>query len=139
MGRLGSLRYLYVGSADIEKDLSFHRDVLGGEVVWRFRRFGAEVAAVRHGEGPLLLLADHRPAGSVLPLYAVENLEALRAELSSQGFRAGHAVGTPDGPCLLMENPSGLAFGALEEHRPHALEEAYADPHNAYAVRESKK
>ncbi|HEX8439543.1 hypothetical protein [Archangium sp.] len=139
MGRLGPLRYLYVGSANVEKDLAFHQEVLGGELVWRFRKFGADVAAVRTGEGPLLLLADHRPPGSVLPLYVVDNLEALRAGLSGGGFRAGHTVATPDGPCLLVENASGFAFGALEEQRPRALEGAYADPKNAAAVRESKK
>ncbi|HYO55911.1 hypothetical protein [Archangium sp.] len=139
MGRLGPLRYLYVGSVNVEKDLAFHQEVLGGEQVWRFRKFGADVAAVRHQEGPLVLLADHRPAGSVLPLYAVEDLEALRAALVGGGLRVGHTVATPDGPCLLVENASGFAFGALEEQRPRALEAAYADPRNEAAVRESKK
>ncbi len=139
MGSLGPLRYLYVGSANVETDLSLHREVLGGELVWRFRKFGADVAAVRHGEGPLLLLADHRPAGSVLPLYAIDDLEALRARLSDMGLEAGPTVETPDGPCLLVKNASGFAFGALEEHRPRALEGAWADPHNTSAVRESRK
>lgn len=139
MGRLGPLRYLYVGSANVEKDLAIHREVLGGELVWRFRKFGADVAAVRHGEGPLLLLADHRPAGSVLPLYAVDDLEALRTELTGRGLEVGPTVATPDGPCLLVENVSGFAFGALEQHRPRALESAWADPHNTSAVRDTKK
>jgi hypothetical protein len=108
MGRLGPLRYLYVGSANVEKDLAFHQEVLGGELVWRFRKFGADVAAVRHQEGPLVLLADHRPAGSVLPLYAVDDLEALRAALVGKGLRLGHTVATPDGPCLLVENAAAV-------------------------------
>jgi hypothetical protein len=134
--RLGPLRYLYVGSADVEKDVAFHRDVLGGELVWRFRRFGADVAAIRHGAGPLLLLADHRPAGSVLPLYAVDSLKALRASLDERGLIAGPQVETPDGPCLLLKNASGFTLGALEERRPRALEEAYRDSGNTWAVRE---
>ncbi len=61
---LGRLVYLYVGSANLEGDLAYYRDVIGAAVVWHFRHFGAQVAALRVGAGPLLLLADHRPAPS---------------------------------------------------------------------------
>src|SRR3990172_4577782 len=58
----GRLRFLYVGARDMDQDLAYYRSVLGAERVWHFEAFGALVAAVRLGEGPLFLLADHRPA-----------------------------------------------------------------------------
>ena len=41
----------------------------GRELRWRFQHFGADVAAIDLGTRPTVLLADHRPTGSVLPIY----------------------------------------------------------------------
>src|SRR5581483_11522265 len=72
---LGRLEYLYVASADVERDLAYYRDVLGAEVVWDFREFGTRVAAVRLSERPpLYILAGHRKAPNVLPIFAVDDL-----------------------------------------------------------------
>src|ERR1700674_843642 len=93
------LAYLYVGSADVEADLSFYRDSLGGELVWRFQAFDADVAGGRLGEGPMLLLADHRPAPSVLPIFAVTDLEAAQEMLAAAGYTDTQTqVEVPDGP-----------------------------------------
>ncbi len=95
---LGPLRYLYVGSADVDADLAWYNEALGADLVWRFKAFGADVAAVRMdgggiGEeagasrgpprGPLVLLADHRPVPSVLPIYAVRSVPAMAARMAS--------------------------------------------------------
>src|SRR4051812_4451916 len=72
---LGTLAYLYIGTASFERDVAYYRDVLGAEVVWAFAGFGAKVAALRVCDSPLPLLADHRPAPSCMPVLAVENLE----------------------------------------------------------------
>ncbi|MFL5346244.1 MAG: VOC family protein [Hyalangium sp.] len=133
--RLGPLRYLYVGTARFAEDLAFYREVLGAELVWHFRRFGAEVAAVRLGEGPLYILADHRPAKSTLPIYAVEDLEAFRASAEARGLKGAHSVETPDGPCLVLHDPTGNELGALEEVRPRVLEGAWRTSGNTYAVK----
>jgi hypothetical protein len=114
MSQLGPLRYLYVGSVNVGTDVTFHQEVLGGELLWRFKRFGAEVAAIRHGGGVPLLLASHRTPGNVLPIYAVESLRVLRATLAEQGLAVGPSLETPDGPCTLLKNESGFVFGALE-------------------------
>src|SRR5436189_256462 len=60
-----TLEFLYVGTADFERDLAYYRDVLKAELVWNKTGFGAHVAAFRVSEGPLLLLADHPPAPSL--------------------------------------------------------------------------
>src|SRR5438045_2230164 len=65
------LRYLYVGSSDVDEDLPTWLALPGARLRWRFRRFGADVAAVDLGAPPVVLVADHRPAGSVLPIFAV--------------------------------------------------------------------
>src|SRR3989304_3520492 len=56
-----SLEYVYLGSRDFKRDLAYYRDVLGGEVMWNLEGFGAHVAAVRLGRGPLLPPPGPRP------------------------------------------------------------------------------
>ena len=69
------LRFLYVGSDDTSADLAAWLQVPGSSMRWRFQAFSADVAAVDLGTPPLVLIADHRPAGSVLPIYAVAAAE----------------------------------------------------------------
>src|SRR5438874_11700219 len=89
---LGRLEYLYLGSRDVEKDLAYYRDVLGAEVVWDFQEFGTRVAAVRVcARPPLVILAGHRSAPSVLPIFAVDELGRAAGALRGEGL-------TPAGP-----------------------------------------
>jgi predicted enzyme related to lactoylglutathione lyase len=117
------LTYLYVGSADVPADLAFYRDRLGAEVVWDREAMGTHVAAVRIGDGPLVLLADHREAGAVLPIWTVDDLDAALAELNRRGWTGPtNRVEVPDGPCLLLSDPSGNEIGLLHQVRPEILE-----------------
>lgn len=135
--RTGRLVYLYLGCGDVGRDLAFYRDQLGGELVWRFRAFDAEVAAVRLGDGPLVLLADHRDAPSVLQIWAVDDLDRAVATLQAAGWQGvDRRVQVPDGPCLLLSDPSGNEIALLERIRPAALESAWRDPSNPRAVRD---
>ncbi len=149
---LGPLRYLYVGSADVAADLAWYNEALGADLVWRFQAFGADVAAVRmdggglqEGEGergpptgPLVLLADHRPVPSVLPIYAVRSVGAMAEWLSATGWlESATRVEVPDGPCLVLRDPSGNEIALLEVVRPDAMTKAYVDPGNPRAVRGS--
>ena len=137
VGSEGRLVYLYVGSRDVARDLAFYRDQLGGELAWRFRAFEADVAAVRLGDGPLVLLADHRDSPSVLQIWAVEDLDRAVTWLEAAGWQGGHRrVEVPDGPCLLMSDPSGNEIALLEQVRPAALDKSWRDPENPRAVRE---
>lgn len=135
-GNLIELAYLYIGSADIETDLRYYCDGLGGELVWRFQAFDADVAAVRLAAGPLVLLADHRPAPSVLPIWAVDDLAAAAASLGEAGWAdSGVQVEVPDGPCLVLTDPSGNQIALLHRVRPDAMTSSYSDPDDPHAVR----
>jgi predicted enzyme related to lactoylglutathione lyase len=132
----GKLAYLYVGTADFERDCAYYEAVLGAERVWAFDAFGAKVAAFRLCAGPLLLLADHRPAPSCMPIIAVADLEATAAVLKARGWQSdGAAFAVPNGPCRRFVDPSGNPFALLQNDRPDAMERAYADPTNARAIR----
>jgi len=118
-----SLEYLYIGTADFERDLAFYRDVLGASLVWNHTGMGARVAALRMGKGPLLLLADHRPAPSCMPLYTVGDLKATAKELRKRGWKPdGRPFEIPNGPCYVFDDPSGNRFGFFENTRPKMFE-----------------
>ena len=124
VGLLGRLIYLYVGSDDVPTDVAFYRDNLGAEVVWHHRAMGAEVAAVRLGDGPLVLLADHREAPSILPIWAVEDVDEAEETLRRAGWAGTPSrVEVPDGPCLLIRDPSGNEIGLLQQTRPGVMEQ----------------
>src|SRR5436305_2403746 len=130
------LRFLYVGSDDTEADLAAWLRVPGSTMRWRFQHFGADVAAVDLGTPPLVLVADHRPAGSVLPIYAVDDLAAATGELVHGGWRVELGpMGTPEGNATALIDPSGTAIALLEVTRPDAMDAAYADEADARAVR----
>jgi predicted enzyme related to lactoylglutathione lyase len=120
---LGRLEYLYVGTSDFDADLAFYRDTLGAQLVWSFREFGARVAALRLGEGPLFLIANHRPAPSVLPIFAVDDLDATATTLRERGWKPeGQKFEVPDGPCYLFHDKSGNGLVIMGNVRPHVLE-----------------
>ena len=119
---LGELKYLYVGTSRFEEDLAYYSDVLGGEKVWQFEEFGAKVAAFRVAAGPLLLIADHRPAPSCLPVFAVRDLDATVSALEGRGWRPDRGpIEIPDGPCYLFRDRSGNELAVFGNVRPDAL------------------
>jgi len=124
VGRLfENLEYLYVGSRDFARDLAYYRDVLRAELVWNHEGFGAHVAALRLGEGPLLLLADHRPAPSCILLYAVVDLKETAKGLRKRRWKPeGRPFEIPNGPCYVFEDPSGNRFGIFQNVRPRPFE-----------------
>jgi predicted enzyme related to lactoylglutathione lyase len=133
---LGKLEYLYLGAADFDRDCTYYQKVLGAERVWAFHAFGARVAAFRVCDGPLVLLADHRPAPSCMPVVAVADLDGVVKELLARGWRSdGEPFEIPNGPCYRFVDPSGNSFALFQNDRPEAMERAYADPDNANAIR----
>jgi hypothetical protein len=132
----GELAYLYIGTDDLAADLAFYDEAMGGDLVWRFQAFGADVAAVRIGTGPLVVLADHRPAPSVLPIWAVRSIEACAEWLSATGWgEVTTRVSVPDGPCLVLRDRSGNELALLQRDRPDAMSAAYIDATNPRSVR----
>jgi hypothetical protein len=130
------LRFLYLGSADTEQDLTAWLALPGARLRWRFDAFSADVAAVELGSGPLVLLADHRPAHSVLPIYAVADLDGTTETLVAAGWtRHLGPLGTPEGPATVLLDPGGTALALLRVDRPGAMDDAYADEANVHGRR----
>ena len=118
----GPLRYLYVGSSDIQKDLDYYTTILGAEKVWDLSSFGTRVAALRLGQGPLLLLADHRPVRSCILIFQVEDLAAVSKRLREKGWKPeGEKFEIPEGPCYRFNDPSGNPLALLQIVRPNVL------------------
>ena len=116
------LKYLYVGTSDFERDLAYYRDILKADLVWNLTGFGVHVAAFKVGAGPMVLLADHRPAPSCMPVYAVENLGAAVRALRKQGWKPdGGRIEIPNGPCYAFEDSSKNRFGIFENVRPNVF------------------
>jgi hypothetical protein len=123
MAALGELIYLYVGSSDVARDLGFYVDGMGGEKLWHLQAMGADVACVRlAASGPLFILADHRPVPSVLPIWRCDDLDGAAAELKEAGWEEeGYRVEVPDGPALVLSDPSGNQVALLDQVRPNVL------------------
>jgi len=134
---LGKLRFLYTGSEKFDADLKYYRDSIGAELVWNFKAFGTRVAAFRVGEGPLVLIADHRPAPSYMPIYEAGNLKNAVNELKKRGCNPDSGpFEIPNGPCYVFKDPSGNEFAIFEDVRPNAMDASYADPDNPRVVRD---
>lgn len=131
------LLYLYVGSSDIERDVAFYMQGLGAQLVWRFRAAQAEVAALQLGPGPLFLLANHRPAGTVLPIFKCDDLDGAAARLREKGWgEGGSRVEVPDGPCFILADPSGNQIALMHQVRPNVLARSWTYPGDLPAAEE---
>jgi predicted enzyme related to lactoylglutathione lyase len=116
------LIYLYVGTSNVQKDVDYYTKVLGANKVWDISSFGNRVAALRLGEGPLLLLADHRPPPSCIMIFQVDDLQTVSKELRKKGWKPeGERFEIPEGPCYRFNDPSGNPLALLEITRPNVL------------------
>jgi len=131
---LGALRFLYVGVDDTEVAVGHWVDGLGGTLRWRFVAFGADVAGIEWGDGPLVLLADHRPTGSVLPIWATDSLEDALATIGPDRWHVTGPLGTPEGDGVVLVDDGGTEIALLEVVRPGAMDDAFADPSNGRRV-----
>ena len=101
---LGELRFLYVGTDDTDGAVTRWVEDLGATLRWRFRAFGADVAGLEVGaSGPLVLLADHRPAGTVLPIWSVADLDDAVSVMRARGWTVEGPMGTPEGEAAAAE------------------------------------
>ena len=121
------MRFLYIGSDDTEQDVAAWLTLPGAVLRWRFSAFGADVAAVDLGPAPLILIADHRPAGSVLPIYAVADLDEASAALQAGGWTPSGPMGTPEGPAVVMTDSLDTEIALVRVDRPGAMDDAYLD------------
>ena len=125
---LGKLTFLYVGTSDLDRDLEYYTKVLGAKLLWSYHEFGAKVASVRLSDGPQFILADHRKAPSVLPIFEVKDLKATAKDLRSRGWKAeGRSFEIPPGPCHVFKDPSGNELAFFENARPGLMETSFGD------------
>lgn len=118
----GELRFLYVGSGDVGRDLEYYVGVLGSEKIWDFSSFGTRVAAVRLSKGPLVLLAGHRHSPSCLPIFEVSDIALTARDLKRRGWHPEtEKFEIPNGPCYLFKDPSGNQLAIFQDVRPNAL------------------
>ncbi len=69
------------------------------------------------------MLADHRPAGSILPIYEVKDLAATERALKRAGWKPeGPAFQVPNGPVLLLRDAAGIEIALLQDSRPGVMD-----------------
>src|SRR5262245_62004031 len=104
-----SLDYLYLSAPDLDAAIDFYVGSLGGELLWRIHEGSTRVAAVRlTATDPVVVLADHLPAGRDVLVYRVADLAAALRELTARGWSADvESVELPQGPCRIVRDPAG--------------------------------
>ena len=119
---VGLLRYLYMGTSNTLRDADYYAKVLGAQNLWDVSSFETRVIALRLGEGPVILLADHRPAPRCIMIYEVDHLKRVSGELRRRGWKPlGEQFEIPEGPCYRFNDPSGNPLALLQITRPNAL------------------
>jgi catechol 2,3-dioxygenase-like lactoylglutathione lyase family enzyme len=110
-------------SSDVEADLRFYTEVLGGEVVFAIEAFGTRVAEVKAGPGPTrLILAEHLEGEAPVLLHRVNDLDAAMAALQERGLEVEAQFGFPHGPAAEFRSPGGQRLAIYELTRPGADE-----------------
>ena len=84
--------------------------------------------------GRCLLLADHRPPGSLLPIWAVTDLDEAERRLRAAGCSYVGPLGSPEGDAVVFADPAGVEWAVLQVDRPGALDGAFADESNDHRV-----
>ena len=114
-----ALDVLYVPSRDVEADVTFYRDVLGGRVIFAIEAMGTRVAEVAIGlRGPRVVLADHLPGATPILLHRVSDLDETLEELLTRGLKLEGRVELPLGPCATFRSPGGQRLGLYQLTRP---------------------
>jgi hypothetical protein len=116
-----ALDFVYMPSRDVERDLAFFTEVIGGVLVFAIEAFGARVAQFRLSDGsPRLLLADHLEGQTPFLVYRVGDLDSAMAELERRDLEPEGRFGIPHGPCAAVRAPGGQRLALYELTRPQA-------------------
>lgn len=117
------LDFLYVPSADVERDATYWVNVLGARIVFAIDGMGARVAMLELGSsGPRILLTDHLEDQRTLLIYRVEDLAQAKKELRSKGWKPGRSVDIPHGPCISFATPGGQRLALYQLTRPEVAD-----------------
>ncbi len=118
----GDLDFLYIPTNDTAADIAYFRDVLGAEVVFTIESGDTRVGAVRFGDRPLLLFADHLDGERPFMIFRTSDLKAKLDELEGNGWARDEEFEIPHGPCCTFETPAGHRVGFYELTRPEVAE-----------------
>jgi hypothetical protein len=114
---------LYVPSRDVEADVTFYRDVLGGRVIFAIEAMGTRVAEVAIApRGPRVVIADHLRGAAPILLHRVADLDDTLTELGTRGLQLEGRVELPLGPCATFRSPGGQRLGLYQLTRPEVDE-----------------
>jgi hypothetical protein len=116
-----TLDFLYIPSRDVAADLAYFSEVLAAEVVFAIESGDVRVGAVRFGEGPVLLFADHLEGERAFMIFRTDNLDAKLSEMESNGWTREESFEIPHGPCCTFETPAGHRVGFYELTRPDVI------------------
>ena len=106
-------------SRDVEEDLRYFSDVLGGVVVFAIDSMGTRVAAVRLSEdSSMILLTDHLEGDRPILVYRVSDLEVALTGLEGRGWRREHTFEIPHGPICSFEGRGGHRVAIYQLTRP---------------------
>jgi hypothetical protein len=114
------LDFIYMPSKDVDADLKYYTDVLGAEAVFNITDMGTQVAMVKLGEGPRLLLAGHLEGEVPILVYRVDNLKQAMKELKARDWKKQQEVELPHGPCATFVASGGQRFAIYQLVRPEA-------------------
>lgn len=120
MALFGSLDFVYMPSKDVDADLKYYVEILGAQEIFNINDMGTQVAQVKLGDGPRLLLAGHLDGDVPVLVYRVENLTQAMKELKGRGWKKGQEVELPHGPCCTFTASGGQRFAIYQLVRPQA-------------------
>ncbi|MGH2426169.1 MAG: VOC family protein [bacterium] len=112
-----SLDFIYAPTRNADEELSFCTKILGGEAVFSIRAFDTRVAAVRFGEGPLLLLAEHLEGERPILIFRVDDFHEAVKSMKDRGIK-GEQLEIPHGPCYSFRTAGGQRLAIYELQRP---------------------
>jgi hypothetical protein len=116
-----SLDFVYHPSRDVERDVAYFTEVLGGRVHFAVEGMGARVAAIELAPPPpMFLLADHVEGETPILVYRVKNLRKALTELKGRGWSEESTFEIPHGPICSFAAPGGQRIAVYQLTRPGA-------------------
>ena len=116
-----SLDFIYHPSRDVQRDVKFFTDVLGGRLRFAVEGMGARVAAIELApSSPLFLLADHVEGDTPILVYRVKSLARTMTSLENRGWKRQENFEIPHGPICSFRAPGGQRIAIYQLTRPEA-------------------
>jgi hypothetical protein len=117
------LDFVYTPSADVQDDLRYFTEVLGGRAVFSVAGMGTRVAMVDlTGTPPYVLLAEHLDGERPVLVYRVADLRRAMADLAARGWVREATFEIPHGPICSFRTPGGHRIAVYQLTRPGAAE-----------------